>query len=87
MWNEIDVVDLVRRIVALRKHKRIGVVLVEEDRWWVCTSEIDPHGTKERYSLPRLLAHVEAIEDLYGIPRKPPGSVNVSSTAKMVEKA
>lgn len=67
----VDEVDLVRRIIALRKHKRIGIVIVEENKWYISSSEYNPHGFKERYSIERVLAHVEAIELLYGVPKKP----------------
>ena len=71
--DDIDRVDLVRRIIALRKHKRIGVVLVEEDRWWISTSEIDPHGHKVRHSVAGVLAKVIELEALYS-ERKPVAS-------------
>ena len=54
--------DVVRRAMALRKQKRIGVVWAERGKYYVSESEYDPWGTRWPVSIAQLLEMVEAVE-------------------------
>jgi hypothetical protein len=54
--------DIVRRALAMRKLRRIGVLWAESGRFYVSESELDPWGTRMPVSLGQLKAMVEAAE-------------------------
>lgn len=60
--SAIDEADLVRRAMALRKQRRIGVLWADSGRFWISESELDPWGSRVRISLARLLDMVVAAE-------------------------
>lgn len=72
MWTEwgrrtkpgIDAeeLDLIRRLLILRKQGRVGPILAEFGSYWICTSELDPHGSKEYYPYDKLKELIERIE-------------------------
>jgi hypothetical protein len=68
--DSIDEIDVVRRALALRKQKRIGVLFAENGKYWIAESELDPYGTRVRISIDRLRELVELLEP--GVIRRGP---------------
>lgn len=64
--------DLIKRLLLLRKQGRVGPILAEFGSYWICTSELDPHGSKEYYSYERLKEMVERIESEPWIDQRKP---------------
>ena len=54
--------DLVRRALALRARRRIGVFYAHEHSYFIATDEHDPFGTRVRVSLDKLRAIVAEAE-------------------------
>ncbi len=59
---ELDVVDILRRALALRKRRLIGVLWAEEGRYWISRNEIDPYGSRERVSIQKLFELILELE-------------------------
>jgi hypothetical protein len=55
-------IDLVRRALALRKRKKIGILLAADGRYWISDNIYDPHGSKVMLSLGALATMVEEAE-------------------------
>ena len=60
--TQLDEIDIVRRALALRKQRLIGVLWAEAGRFWISESEFDPYGTRARISLAKLKELVEQVE-------------------------
>lgn len=60
-WLPSDT-DLVMRVLALRKARLIPIVLLEQGRWYVCDSEVDPWGTKVEYTKEDVWKMVRKVE-------------------------
>lgn len=54
--------QIVERILALRKAKKIGPVLADGGKYYICESEYDPHGTKVYHSLVQLQDLADLLE-------------------------
>jgi hypothetical protein len=54
--------DLLRRAMALRKERRIGILWAEQGRFFISESELDPWGTRCPVSVTELKVIVEAAE-------------------------
>lgn len=63
-----DEVDLVRRALAMRKLRKIGILLAEDGRYWITEDEFDPWGSRVSISLAALALMVEAAEATVRIP-------------------
>lgn len=70
--TDAENLDLIRRVLVLRKLKQIGVIWAECGLFWISDQELDGRlGAKRPISFERLTALVERTE---GIERMPPGS-------------
>lgn len=55
-------IEIVRRALALRKARRIGVLWAYRGCYYVSSNELDPFGSRSFISLEGLRALVEAVE-------------------------
>jgi hypothetical protein len=63
--------DLVARLWRLRVARKVGIVLVDCGRVYLCESEFDPWGSRRRLSPEALRELVEAAEGAGSPARKP----------------
>lgn len=59
-------ISLISRLLEFRRQKRVGVILAEYGRYWICDDEYDPHGSKIKFTVDmiRILVHKLELEDL-----------------------
>jgi hypothetical protein len=73
--DQLAEIDLVRRALALRARRRIGVLYSHEHSYYIASDELDPFATRTRVSLDRLRAIVEEAESL----ERRPNSVEIGN--------
>lgn len=73
-------IEIVRRALALRKRREIGVLWAEHGRYYISENEIDPYGSRVSVTLVRLREIVEAGEALAA--KKPPAREDVRFEAQ-----
>jgi hypothetical protein len=73
--SEKERLDLVLRAWELRKARKIGIVLADQGRMYLCESEVDPWGTARYLSWPRFREMVEGVEREMEVPARKPVKV------------
>lgn len=58
----LEELDLIRRLLVLRRAKLVGPILAEYGKYWICDDEFDLQYTKRPYTLDRIRELVDNLE-------------------------